>query len=123
MPVLVSSADQLLQACRIAARPGNTDSYAYNGRWWFWTGRERTLYVHTQGPNGLVPDCIQGSWITAAGMATARSGHSGGVNVLMGDGSIRFVSESISISVSRHWEPGTEVSWLTESDLCDVRAH
>ncbi|MGC8639974.1 MAG: H-X9-DG-CTERM domain-containing protein [Isosphaeraceae bacterium] len=34
-------------------------------------------------------------------MATARSWHPGGVNVLMGDGSVRFVRESVSRAVWR----------------------
>ena len=37
----------------------------------------------------------------ALDMSTARSGHFGGVNVLMGDGSTRFVSETISTAVWR----------------------
>jgi prepilin-type N-terminal cleavage/methylation domain-containing protein/prepilin-type processing-associated H-X9-DG protein len=95
------TADQLLVACRIAARPSNTPGFADNGRWWFWTGRERTLYTHTQSPNGAVPDCTYGGSIPAIDMATARSRHPGGVNVLMGDGSGRFVASSISQAVWR----------------------
>jgi prepilin-type N-terminal cleavage/methylation domain-containing protein/prepilin-type processing-associated H-X9-DG protein len=101
LPSAAYTADQLLLACRVAARPGNADAFSFNGRWWFWTGRERTLYNHAQGPNGRIPDCLQGSMITASGMTTARSWHKGGVNVLMGDGSGRFVLESISTSVWR----------------------
>jgi prepilin-type N-terminal cleavage/methylation domain-containing protein len=101
LPVVAFTADNLLQACRIAARPNNSDAFVYNGFWWFWTGRERVLYNHAQSPNGRVPDCLQGSMFTATGMATARSLHHGGVNVLMGDGSTRFVSESISAAVWR----------------------
>jgi prepilin-type N-terminal cleavage/methylation domain-containing protein/prepilin-type processing-associated H-X9-DG protein len=87
-------ADDILQACRIAARPSNS-GYTRSGKWWFWTGRENTLYVHAQVPNGIVPDCTYGGALPALDMFTARSRHPGGVNVLMGDGSGRFVSESI----------------------------
>ena len=34
-------------------------------------------------------------------MATARSHHPGGVNAVMGDGSVRFVGESIATEVWR----------------------
>jgi prepilin-type processing-associated H-X9-DG protein len=94
------TADQLLLACRISAREG-ADGFVHNGRWWFWGGRERTLYVHTQPPNGRVPDCITGSSITASGMATARSAHRGGVNVVMADGATRFATNSVSSGVWR----------------------
>lgn len=94
------TADQSLQMCRISARanlPHSQDA----GRWWFWSGREHTNYTHTQVPNGIVPDCLTGSATPPPGMATARSDHPGGVNVLMGDGSGRFVQETISAAVWR----------------------
>ncbi len=100
MPPPVVSADQLLQACQIAARPGAAPTFILGGRWWFWQGRERTLYTHTQQPNGRVPDCLLPS-ASSIGMATARSWHFGGVNALMGDGSTRFVQETIDLSVWR----------------------
>ena len=89
------SADDLLRQCRVSARPG-AKSFVDSGRWWFWTGRERTLYSHAQVPNGRIPDCVAGGSRTAIGMATARSRHPGGVNALMGDGSIRFTKETIA---------------------------
>ena len=94
------NADTLVEACRIAAHANNA-SFVGNGRWWFWSGRERTLYCHAQGPNGPVPDCLHANTITATGMATARSNHPGGVNVVLGDGSSRFVRQSISLAVWR----------------------
>ncbi len=48
MPPYVHSADELLQGCQVAARPGASPTFARGGRWWFWLGRERTLYSHTQ---------------------------------------------------------------------------
>ena len=101
LSTLVYTADDLLNGCRIAAHQGLNDLYIENGRWWFWVGRERTLYTHTQPPNGSVPDCLGGGSIPATGMATARSHHPGGVNVLMSDGSGRFVTESISTPLWR----------------------
>lgn len=95
-PWIVFSADDQLQGCRIAARPGATETFARGGRWWFWNGRERTDYTHTQAPNGMVPDCLHPQFAGGApGMATARSRHHGGVNALMGDGAVRFVLETI----------------------------
>jgi len=94
-----STADDLLRRCRHNARPSKR-RFVESGRWWFWTGRERTLYNHAQPPNGLVPDCIGGAFM-ANGMATARSWHPGGVGVLMGDGSARFVRDSVSVEVWR----------------------
>lgn len=93
---VVYTADQLLKACRIAARPWNTPGFSESGRWWFWTGRERTLFNQAQVPNGSIPDCTYGGMTPMIDMATARSTHPGGVNVLMGDGSCRFVLQTIS---------------------------
>lgn len=101
----VRTADDLLLGCRIAAMrfsPADHNAfYVFAGRWWFWKGRERTLYSHTQAPNGPVPDCTYAGLTTTAGMITARSAHPGGVNLLMADGSLRFVSDGIEQHVWR----------------------
>ncbi|MGO9464466.1 MAG: DUF1559 domain-containing protein [Isosphaeraceae bacterium] len=99
-PTNAPTADDLLLACRVAARPGQS-GFVYGGRWWFWTGRERTLYNHAQSPNGRIPDCLAGASRTAPGMSTVRSWHRGGANLLMGDGSVRFASEGTSQEVWR----------------------
>jgi prepilin-type N-terminal cleavage/methylation domain-containing protein/prepilin-type processing-associated H-X9-DG protein len=95
------NANTLLQACRISARVGNSVGDVSAGRTWFWTGREHTLYNHAQVPNGRIPDCTFGAALPGDGMATARSWHKGGVNVLMGDGSTRFIQETVSQPVWR----------------------
>ncbi|RUL81430.1 DUF1559 domain-containing protein [Tautonia sociabilis] len=100
LPLMVSTADQLLTGCRVAARPLSVN-FVFGGRWWFWSGLERTLYNHAQEPNGRIPDCLMSNLIGGMGQLTARSGHPGGVNVAMGDGSVRFVSEAIDRHVWR----------------------
>jgi prepilin-type N-terminal cleavage/methylation domain-containing protein/prepilin-type processing-associated H-X9-DG protein len=50
------------------------------------------LYNHHDVPNATEPDCIRHS---NPGWKAARSNHPGGVNVLMGDGSGRFVKETV----------------------------
>lgn len=98
----VRTADEVLQYCRVLGRPSNQSVYANGGAWWFWTGRERTMYDHAQPPNGVVPDCLgTGAVAMNPGMATARSFHPGGVNVLMGDGSVRFTIDAIDPKVWR----------------------
>lgn len=96
LSVLAFTTDDLILAARAAARPGNNLQFHRHGHSWFWTGRERTLYNHAQVPNGTIPDAIYANNLTARGMTTARSLHPGGVNLLMGDGSLRFVSETIA---------------------------
>ena len=98
----VRTADDLLKSCMITARNRSTSgTFTLSGSHWFWTGREQTLYVHAQAPNGRVPDCSGGGSMPAMGMVTARSHHPRGVHLLMGDGSVRFVADSISNVVWR----------------------
>ena len=99
-PFKLFTADQSIQGCRIAPRL-KLPAFVAHGAWWFWTGRERTLYNHAQTPNGFVPDCLLAHGIPAEGLATARSLHPGGVNALTADGSCRFVLETISQPVWR----------------------
>jgi prepilin-type N-terminal cleavage/methylation domain-containing protein/prepilin-type processing-associated H-X9-DG protein len=96
------TADLLVKSCRMASTgPFRNVGFPYNGRWWFWSGRERTQYNHAQPPNGPVPDCLWGGAMTSVGMATARSAHPSGVNVVMGDGSVRFASNATEVHVWR----------------------
>jgi prepilin-type N-terminal cleavage/methylation domain-containing protein/prepilin-type processing-associated H-X9-DG protein len=60
------------------------------------------LYNHHDGPNSAVPDCMGvqiGGGVkliyTPFGWRAARSNHPGGVNVLLADGSLHFISDAI----------------------------
>jgi prepilin-type N-terminal cleavage/methylation domain-containing protein/prepilin-type processing-associated H-X9-DG protein len=77
-----------------------------NRRGFSWaTGELRCAsYNHYLPPNAPVPDCITndpGTGYTSTGFRGARSRHSNGVNMLLGDGSARFVSNSVSIATWR----------------------
>jgi prepilin-type N-terminal cleavage/methylation domain-containing protein/prepilin-type processing-associated H-X9-DG protein len=96
------TADDALRICMISTTgPFASERYSKMGSSWMWTGRERTTYTHTQAPNGKIPDCLSPGCISAPGMTTARSYHPGGVNVLYGDGSVRWVSSGIDQTIWR----------------------
>ncbi len=83
----------------------------YRGTWAHDAG---TAYTHLRGPNSRIPDaqwtisgCLNRPNAPCDGRATAwglidiaaRSNHNGGVNALLGDGSVRWVSNSIALPV------------------------
>jgi prepilin-type N-terminal cleavage/methylation domain-containing protein/prepilin-type processing-associated H-X9-DG protein len=61
----------------------------------------QTIFNTLNPPNSPNPDChpCPGcGWYDSAGVWTARSQHTGGVHVMMADGSVKFVSENVDIT-------------------------
>ncbi|HEX4609552.1 MAG TPA: DUF1559 domain-containing protein, partial [Urbifossiella sp.] len=96
-----------------ATGPSYQDS---RGVWGYGTMGGNTFSAQT-GPNSTTPDgvwgcrdyptegmpCTQVGSPYSAMYAAARSYHTGGVNVSFGDGSVRFVSNSINITTWQAW--------------------
>jgi prepilin-type processing-associated H-X9-DG protein len=74
---------------------GNAVQTSRNGRWADGWARY-SGYDHYLGPNSEVPDCAVVSPMRALWKA-ARSRHPGGVHVVLCDGSVRMVSDTIHI--------------------------
>jgi len=81
-----------------------------NRRGFMWVNGEFrcTLYNHYYTPNSKTPDCLgylptgtPDVQFTGYGWRTARSFHSGGVNVVMADGAVRFISQTINTAIWR----------------------
>lgn len=81
-----------------------TDWNVSQKRGYMWaTGELRcSSYNHFLTPNSPTPDCLTNDYTpgegvyTSAGFRAARSKHGGGVNLVLGDGSVRFVSDTVS---------------------------
>jgi prepilin-type N-terminal cleavage/methylation domain-containing protein/prepilin-type processing-associated H-X9-DG protein len=96
--------------------PLNDSTCAAANRWnvdrrrgFMWATREIrcATYNHYYPPNSPLYDCMTNDvtpgpgLFTAVGFRAARSRHSSGVNVLLGDGSVRFVSNTIALDTWR----------------------
>ena len=86
--------------------PTPADCGAGNGTWagnrggqWINGHYGHTLYNHYYPPNAAAWDCGNGSH--NKGLTAPRSFHTGGVNVLLADGSVRFVRESVDLATWR----------------------
>jgi prepilin-type N-terminal cleavage/methylation domain-containing protein/prepilin-type processing-associated H-X9-DG protein len=103
--------DDALRACR---SPSSISGFGSNGRWlpdadysdgWAFAWYVATLYNHVAPPNWRGWDCGFGTSImdvpSEHAVMTARSWHPGGVNALFGDGSVRFIKESIDLRTWR----------------------
>lgn len=73
---------------------------SYSGHGWLFHQLGVTTYNQILPPNSTTPDCAGGSG-GSAGVYSARSLHFGGCQTLLGDGTVRFVSQSIDQNVWR----------------------
>ena len=73
-----------------------------NGAYWFDGHPENGMYNHVMMPNTSV--CSNGN-VNDAGAFPASSRHSGGVNTLFGDGSVKFIKDSVTNTI--WWALGT----------------
>ncbi len=110
-PAGLVDADTMYAAC-LAQAPTINSGFNFNsaGRWlpgtdfsngWPFGFYSSTMYNHVAPPNWKAIDCGTRSAIPDApgehAIVSARSLHTGGVNASMGDGSVRFFSNSIDL--------------------------
>jgi prepilin-type N-terminal cleavage/methylation domain-containing protein/prepilin-type processing-associated H-X9-DG protein len=80
-----------------------------NRRGFMWASGEIRCasYNHYYTPNAKIYDCISNdltvgeAMFTAIGFRAARSRHPGGVNVLLGDGSVQFMTDNVDLATWR----------------------
>jgi prepilin-type processing-associated H-X9-DG protein len=98
--------DWALSACASATPGEGTETRS--GESWFLSGHHFTLYNHCAPPNAKAANC---SFLSGKeplhnrtlheGVFSASSQHPGGVNVLLMDGSQRFLKNKISMAIWR----------------------
>ena len=88
-----------LQACNTAWNNRSASNLSTaRGNYWFHGTGAQTMFNMVAPPNSKTYPwafCSDGQ-IGAAAFASANSNHPGGVNTLMGDGSVRFIKDSVN---------------------------
>ncbi|QDV34256.1 DUF1559 domain-containing protein [Tautonia plasticadhaerens] len=99
-----------VEACRQDFRNGNGGRHDFKGWRWSHGASAFAMFNTIQPPNDVFGGCRTGQsevngWPDNAFVVGASSAHPGGVNVAMGDGSVRFVKDSINLDI--WWALGT----------------
>jgi prepilin-type N-terminal cleavage/methylation domain-containing protein len=89
---LPASTDPTATACESPS--GGVWNHERGGKW-IVGNYGNTLYNHAASPNAADWDCMNAT--QQKGRLAARSYHAGGVNLLHGDGSVRFVQDAIDV--------------------------
>jgi prepilin-type N-terminal cleavage/methylation domain-containing protein/prepilin-type processing-associated H-X9-DG protein len=89
-----------LNACTNTYKNGGGSLSNQNGNRWAWGGVAQTLFNTVAPPNSMpwnsCSDQCSGCGANDTEFSNAQSNHPGGVNVLMADGSARFIKNSIN---------------------------
>jgi prepilin-type N-terminal cleavage/methylation domain-containing protein/prepilin-type processing-associated H-X9-DG protein len=110
MPVAVANLNTYIQTCNAAAKAVTSQANARNSYWAAGRMAEGPIASMLTTPNTKNADCTQTS---ETGMLAMRSRHSGGVNVLLSDGSVRFIKDSVNQTT--WWAIGTKAGGETVS--------
>jgi prepilin-type N-terminal cleavage/methylation domain-containing protein len=79
--------------------PGTND-VLYRGKQYYRGIPVPSYYTHTLTPNSKNRDCVRATGVDRI-HAAVRSYHTGGAHVVLGDGAVRFVSDSIDLMLWR----------------------
>lgn len=91
--------DEFVNYCQAQSPVGHA-SQSFGGSTWILNGYLFTWYNHATGPNWSWSDCSE-SYVGDIGTYGPRSLHTGGVNVVMADGSGHFMSDAVDLKVWR----------------------
>jgi len=90
-----------LDAYGVACDAGKASHHSHGGREWAIGMPAQTLFNTAAPPNWKYPTCqpCPGcGWMDSQGMFPARSRHTGGVQVCLADGAVRFVSDNVDLT-------------------------